>query len=48
MIALSSLVGFLVVFGQVMPPYNYYGSSFRLAFLIVNRSWVAMPHILGQ
>ena len=48
MIALTSLLGFLVVFGQVMLPYNYSRSTFRLAFLIANRSWVALPHTLGQ
>ena len=50
MIALTSLVGFLVVSGEVMPHIDFLGavSAGVVDAMFANRSWVAMPHILGQ
>jgi hypothetical protein len=50
MIALTSLVGFLVVSGEVMPHIDILGavSASVVDAMFANRSWVAMPHILGQ
>jgi len=50
MIALTSLVGFFVVSGEVMPHIDVLGavSAGVVDAMFANRSWVAMPHILGQ